>query len=89
MLASEVVLCDEVPVDGCFGFAGDEVPAVGGYAWLPGLAAVALSEALLVAVLLSGLLAEDEPPDGGYAWLPGVLWMFELSDLAGLPGSCR
>lgn len=27
--------------DGCDGFTGAEVPAVGGFAWLPGLAAVA------------------------------------------------
>ena len=34
--------------DGCDGFTGAEMPAVGGFAWLPGLAAVAPPGELLV-----------------------------------------
>ena len=62
------LLCDDVLEAGCDGFAADEVPAVGGYAWLPGLAEVVPC----VDVVVPGFIAVPGSCTFGYFPLPCV-----------------
>lgn len=76
-----------VPSEAGFdGLAPDDAPAVGGYAWLPGLAAVAEESFGLTALAVLLELLLPAPPVEGDAGLPGV---FCTLGLAGLPGSCK